>query len=73
MEDRKMSTQQVVEETAKILGSIELPIAFNKISAVLAGCYNNLIIVLQMMEAEKTAAKKAEEKTEEENAEANAE
>lgn len=73
MEEKKLSTKEVIEETAKIIGSLELPIALNKISAVLAGCYNNLIIVLQMMEAEKNAAEKAEKKTEEENAEANAE
>lgn len=53
MEEKKLSTKEVIEETAKIIGSLELPIALNKISAVLAGCYNNLIIVLQMMETEK--------------------
>ena len=73
MEERKMNTQQVIAETAKIIGSIEMPIAFNKISTVLAGCYNNLMIVLQMMEAEKNANIKPEENAEVENEHVNVE
>lgn len=64
MEEKKLNTKEVIEETAKIIGSLEIPIALNKISAVLAGCYNNLIIVLQMMEAEKNREEKKNDKSE---------
>ena len=73
MEDRKMDKQQIIEETAKIIGNIEIPVALNNIGVILNGCFNNLMIVLQMIEAEKNANQKLEEKTEGEDEHANAE
>jgi hypothetical protein len=64
MEEKKLNTKEVIEETAKIIGSLEIPIALSKISAVLAGCYNNLIIVLQMIDAEKNREEKKNDKSE---------
>lgn len=55
MEQRELNKEQIIEETMKIIGSIEIPVALNKIGIMLNGCLNNLKIVLQMMEAEKQA------------------
>ena len=56
MEKRVMSKQEVVEETIKILGSIELPmVMFGAISSI-QGSIRNLRIVNQMIKAEEQAA-----------------
>lgn len=73
MGDRKMDKQQIIEETAKIIGNIEIPVALNKIGVVLNGCFNNLMIVLQMIEAEKKANQKPEENMEGKDEHTNAE
>lgn len=57
MEERTMNKKQIIEETVKIIGSIEVPVALNNIGVILNGCFNNLKIVLQMMKAEEEAKK----------------
>lgn len=73
MEDRKMDKQQIIEETAKIIGNIEIPVALNNIGVILNGCFNNLMIVLQMIKAEKNVNRKPEEDAEVEDEHVNAE
>ena len=73
MEERTMDKRQIVEETMKIIGNIEIPVALNNIGVILNGCFNNLKIVLQMMEVEKKANQKPEENTEGEDEHVNAE
>ena len=52
MEERVMSKQEVVEETIKILGSIELPMVMSDAISSIQGSIRNLRIVNQMMKAE---------------------
>ena len=55
--ERVMSKKEIIEETVKIFGTVELPMyMFNAINAIHGGL-RNLKIVLQMMEAEEQAAK----------------
>lgn len=55
MEGRIMNTQQILNETMKILGTIELPVINQKAISAIIGCIQNIQIVLRMMEDEKNA------------------
>ena len=52
MEERLMSKEQIIEETIKVLGSIELPMIHIKAIESIHGSIKNLSIVLQMMKSE---------------------
>ena len=55
--ERLMSKKEIIEETVKIFGTVELPMYMvNAINAIHGGL-RNLKVVLQMMEAEEQAAK----------------
>ena len=55
--ERVMSKKEVVEETIKILGMVELPMCHVAAINAIHGSLRNLKIVVQMMEAEEQAAK----------------
>lgn len=68
MNGRIMNTQQILEETTKLLGTIELPVIQQKAISAIFGSIRNIQIVLRMMEDEKNA-----ERQESENGNADAE
>lgn len=52
----QLTTEQVIQETVRILGGIPVPVAmFEEIGQPIRGCMQNLVLVLQMMDAEKKA------------------
>ena len=53
--ERVMNTQQILEETVKILSMIELPVIQQDAISAVYGSIRNLQIVLKMMEDEKKA------------------
>jgi hypothetical protein len=61
MEERVMSKQEVVEETIKILGSIELPMIMSSAISSIQGSIRNLRIVNQMMKAEEEMGRTKDE------------
>ena len=50
--ERVMNTQQILEETVKILGMIELPVIQQDAISAIYGSIRNIQIVLKMMEDE---------------------
>lgn len=58
--ERVMTKKEVVEETAKLLGSIELPVCMAKAINAIQGGIRNLNIVLAMLAEEEKARGGAE-------------
>ena len=61
MDGRIMNTQQILEETTKLLGAIELPVIQQKAISAIFGSIRNIQIVLRMMEDEKNAERQESE------------
>ena len=59
--ERVMSKKDIIDETIKILGALELPMYFVTQINAIHGSLRNLKIVTQMMEAEEQAAKQGVE------------
>lgn len=61
MNGRIMNTRQILEETTKLLGTIELPVIQQKAIAAIFGSIRNIQIVLRMMEDEENAERQETE------------
>lgn len=59
--ERVLSKKDIIEETIKILGALELPMYLVTQINAIHGSLRNLKIVTQMMEAEEKAAKQGVE------------
>ena len=59
--ERVLSTKQVIEETVKVLGGIELPVCMAQAISAIQGGVHNLQMVLAMMAEEEKARKGAED------------
>lgn len=55
MDGQVMTAQQILNETVKILGMIELPVIQQKAAVAILGSIQNIQIALHMMEEEKNA------------------
>ncbi len=59
--ERVLNTKQVIEETIKVLGGIELPVCMARAISAIQGGVRNLQMVLAMMAEEEKARKGAED------------
>lgn len=59
--ERVMNTKQVIEETVKVIGSIELPVFMAQQISAIQGGIQNLHMVLVMLAEEEKARKGAED------------
>ena len=59
--ERVMNKKEVVEETVKLLGSIELPVCMAKAISTIQGGIRNLNIVLAMLAEEEKAREVSED------------
>ena len=50
--EKKMTADEIIAETVKIIGMIEIPVCLQKIAAVLNGCISNLNIACEMVKKE---------------------
>ena len=56
--DRQMTKEEVINETISIMNGIRVPVGLlREIGEPLSGCIRNLVIVMQMIDAEKQAMK----------------
>ena len=60
MENQMMTKEQVIEATIATLSNLRVPVGMKRdLADPIEGCMNNLVIVLQMIEAEKKATEDA--------------
>ena len=64
--DTQMTKEQVIQATIEVLSNISVPVRLREITDKIEGSINNLVIVLQMIQAEKEMNEKLAAENDEE-------